>query len=193
MFYFPDVKSEKLFKHFCLPLPKKLIPFLVERGLNVMVLPEDGEKSEALMYGLLRVKREPIPYVGVLPHLCSHYQPSLSTIVLPTKNLRKATHNVVIHELGHALDFLYFRSGRLVSDVASVVNCIRSVPPLDSHCEEQDTAKNNNLEQFASSFEAFFNEYAPPSRKSEFYHTIDELDYRFVELMRKNFIDPFME
>ncbi len=156
-----------------------------------MVLPRDEEKAEALVYDKLRMSREPLAYSsGLLPHLVPHYRTDLKQITLPAWAVESPPHNVVLHELGHALDFLYSSEGIVLSELPQVAEVLRKVPPLDRHCLEQDTLKENNLEQFATSFEAFFNE-TEVEKKHEFFHTVDDIDISFVALMCKYFVDPF--
>ena len=159
-----------------------------------MVLPKDKDRAEELVYNVLRVERKPIPHLGnVMPHAHPHYRPDIKTIVLPAWALNKPTHNIVLHELGHALDFLYYGEGYLISDVPVMARMLRKVPPLDYHCLEQDSISDNNVEQFAASFEAFFNEKEPTTQTHELYHTVHDIDEGFVKLMRKYFVDPFMD
>lgn len=191
MLYFPDVETESVFKALCLPLPKKLLPFLMDRGLNVMVLPDNTARAEQLVYKTLRVKSAPLQHMEVYPHNHPHYRPERKLIILPrwSLNLKK---NLVLHEIGHAFDHLYYSGKKVLSSVHSVAEALRKIPPLDYHCMKQDSLTNTNVEQFATSFEAFFNEQHHDGA-DEYCHTIHDLDESFIGLMQKHFIEPFVE
>ncbi len=163
--------------------------YLAGKGMNIMVLPE-GQRAEELCYGLLAAPKQHLNLSKRFPHEHPHYQPRTKTVVLPSWSLTDAYHNVALHEIGHATDFLFLGDGRAISDIEHVVRALKKVPPLDSHCKEQDNHYKNSREQFATSFEAFFNEKFT-STGSKYYHTIDELDESFIRIVNRNFIDPF--
>jgi len=196
VFYFPSDKEKLIFECNIIPLPPKLLGYLVSRGLNVMILPEDEVRAKELCYGLLRLREERFQLVDKYPHEIPHYDAIRKTIIIPELYLEKSQHNVVLHELGHAVDNLYYDSGYLLSNHPAVAEAIRKVPPLDSHCQEMDTHWGSNCEQFASSFEAFFNEKildGAKEKKSEFYHTVNDIDESFISLARESLVKPFQD
>jgi hypothetical protein len=192
MLYFPDQLYEERFRYFCLPLPDLLLDFLGERGLNIFCLPYDDDKAQDIVYNRLRISKEPLDSLpDLLPHEHPHYQVGIKTIILPWGALDNPGHNIVIHEIGHALDYLYLGNGRLISSTKTASHFLRKIPPLDDHCLVQDTKYENNVEQFATCFEAFFNEREPHLRYSDSYHSICQIDPGFVKLVNKYFIGPF--
>ncbi len=153
-----------------------------------MVLPST-DQAEDLCYRLLRLPYEPSALTGNLPHQEAAYWTARRLILLPARCLWNTEFNVVLHEIGHAMDHLALRSGQLLSSLPQVARCLRKVPPLDPHCARLDSIVHRNLEQFATSFEAFFNERKV--RPSRYYHSIHDLDQSFINLMQRYLVRPF--
>jgi len=154
-----------------------------------MVLPPVAPRAEELCYRLLRLPYEPSALTGQLPHEEAAYWTTRRLIVIPHRHLWAAEYNVVLHEIGHALDHLALRAGGLLSNLPKVANCLRRVPPLDPHCARLDALVQRNLEQFATSFEAFFNERRAGS--GCYYHSVHDLDQSFINLMQHYLVRPF--
>jgi hypothetical protein len=98
--------------------------------------------------------------------------------------------NVLLHELGHAIDFNYTSvRGQAISNHHVVWDALRVDNQLNKYCEDKLDKTGFQLEQFACSFVAFFQEpdNSTPGRVS----TIDDLSPELVRFFKTNIMDHF--
>jgi hypothetical protein len=185
--YVPTVREAKMVSLLLLPIPEGLLNYLDKRGLGIWVLPK-GKEAEKLAYGHLNLPRTILTGVELMPHEHPHYDVRAKSIIIPMHALQTWEHNVLIHEIGHAVDYLYSDHGQ-ISMMRPFKSLLNSFDSLDSHCEKQDSLCGGKGEQFATCFEAFFSE--PIHGAGEFLHNIDDLSPEIIRAFQKHMVDPF--
>lgn len=187
MIYLPNELYLSRYKELIFPLPKRLLDWLYnERGLGVYVLPNDKEKARSLLQSQLGVTAKYLENDGRETILTSHYQPTKRAIIIANKTFWSArAGDVFIHELGHAIDYLY--SKRVLSSYPKIYNALRPEKPLTSYCRRKFKKDGNLLEQFATSFSAYFREPEDSGADAHIYQLSDEL----LKIFNRLFIKPF--
>lgn len=191
MLYLPDTRYMNHFKILAWSLPPKLLPCLYDRGLGIYVLPPEEAAACEIVYKRLRLPRGPFcSYDTRLPHLTPHYQFRQKFLILPYHYF--FGHNsarTFLHEIGHAVDGLYYDNSRLLSDYPLVRKYLRVNKPFSEYCKTHDAATGRPLEQFATGFAAFFLEPSDDPRIT----TIEHLSPGLIEFIKERLITPFEE
>ena len=169
------------------PLPKRMMKFLFDRGLSIWVLPKELERARQLLYGHLRHPRRIEAFPKQESCRIAHYNHVTKRIILPERYIYPIRHNVPIHEIGHALDHLYY-GNRWLSAHPKIEPLLKD-NPLDKHCARCDKETGLYLEQFATSFEAYFNE--PQNNKGPYFHTIDDINPKLLRIIHDKLVEPF--
>lgn len=187
MLYLPDKKHLERLNLLQWPLPKKLLPWLrQERGLGIVVLPPDPEKAYLFVKNNLKIKEKKLKGDGRLVHLTSHFMPDRKLLIMSNKAFwLNRGENVFLHELGHALDFLYSEK-TMVSYLPKVWKALRPKKPLNKYCSDKQKKNKDLVEQFATSFAAYFNEH-PEDQVP----TIRDLSSELIDIFNFLFIKPF--
>lgn len=191
MLYFPTPEDKHQFDLITWPLPKGLLPWLYRKGLGVCVLPRDPERVRDVLFQHFKFESE---FMGGgdtrLLSETAFYSPYKRLIVLHQQFLydtwRECT---TLHEIGHAVDFLYYDQKQNLSEVDVIKRALRPDRPLNPYCKKKQKANNDLNEQFACSFAAYFKEPEPHSVANH----VNELSKDFIELMQHYIISPFKE
>lgn len=167
------------------PVPKSLLKTLFDKGLGIWVL---GPNSKELLTEQLRIDGKDWEFS---PSKRNFYEHSKKRIIIHEWALPKAgpAHNVILHELGHAFDFLLgYSNGQPLSRGEHVRKILEKTPELDNHVSEQDGKTSERFEHFATCFEAYFN---PPARvKRKYYHCASDLHPKTYAFF-KYLLEPF--
>ena len=160
MLFLPAPSHQARFDYLSLPLPKRLLPWLMEkRGLSVYVLPAGESWSDRFYCRQMRTA----PYAqlgdGRVMSQTPHYNISKKAAVIPFSWFYSHLGSyALIHEVGHALDYLFLGTGTRLSDSPEVGEVLTSRGPLSKYTQEKDGRYGNHAEQFAEGFEAYFRE-----------------------------------
>lgn len=172
MIYCPTVQDYKQLKKLLMPVPPKLLELLNSRGLGIWVLRGDLESSK-FMYTKLGRDIKTYPPDTRYPHEAPHYHIFSKQITLTKSHLYSKCYNILLHELGHSIDFLLNLSGRPLSSEPFVADKLLHTPHLNEYTEKIDTERNQLSEHFATCFSAYLSE--PIDEFKHGYHSIDEL------------------
>lgn len=184
MLYLPDQSYQRRFLEATLPLPPKLLPYLYGKGLGIFVLPARRFDAYMMLHGHLGEDWRSLSF-GREPCDTAHYIYASRRIIMPADSFYDDDSNVLLHEIGHAVDHLYLEQGWL-TQVPEVVKALRPNKPLNPYCYIQDREAGVPLEQFATSFEALF---TYERRRNN--HEVSELSEEFVELAKGLFFERF--
>lgn len=186
MLYLPDKSYLGRFKQLVWPLPHKLLPWLYTKGLAIYILPKNKKDVKNLVKKL-GIVEEKIKGDGRQVSETAQYRPEQKIILLPHKALYRAGgENILLHELGHAIDFLYY-DNTLLSNHSKIWCALRPDKPLNDYCKRRYKERNDLVEQFATSFSAFFSEPDDVDIKPN----IEDLDPTLIRIFQKNLIKPF--
>jgi hypothetical protein len=185
--YLPDKAHLTRFNQLSWSLPPKLLPWLYSRGLGIYVLPANREDAKVFVSKHLRIADKKLAGDGRKTADTSHYRPDRKTILLTSDALfYPSGENILLHELGHAIDFLYYGGGKTLSEYPSVKAALRLDKPLNDYCRDKYKKSNKPFEQFATAFTAYFVE---PSDNT--IPTVDDLSFLMVRIIRERLIKPF--
>lgn len=194
MLYLPTNRYLIRFNRLSYPLPPGLLPWLYSRGLGIYVLPKDRNKAIKIMQRVLG------------SHVCgdtkcqmddrllvdtAHFNAVQNVIFIPHATFyRTWGENVLIHEVAHAVDFNYTATtGEVISAHQTVWDSLKPDRPLNKYCEDNLEKTGFQLEQFACSFSAFFQE--PDKDLRAKVATIDDLSPELIQFFKKNIMDHF--
>jgi hypothetical protein len=182
MIYCPTVQDYKQLKRLLMPVPPMLLEHLEARGLGIWVLKGDIKSSEFLYNTLGREMKLCHPDTRY-PHQAPHYHMYSKQIVVTKANLYAKCYNILLHELGHAVDFLMSYTAEPLSDSPAVAKVLRRTRHLNKYTKEMDTERNQLAEHFATCFSAYLSE--PVNEFKRGYHSIDELHPRTREYFQR--------
>lgn len=188
MLYFPSRVYAQRFRLMASPLPRRLLEYLFSRGLGIYFLPRRADKARRFYHDQLGFSSG---YLGNGRDFMeiAFYSPETKRIVIPHQAaFENPFGNVLLHEIGHAFDFIFDYAGYRISSYPEVVKALRPKKPLTPYCRVQDEASGMLLEQFGYSFEAYFQE--PEADLSQLH--IGLLDKRLIKLMN-GLINPFRD
>jgi hypothetical protein len=194
MIFLPSVEDRRRFELHSSPLPPRLIPWLIEhRRLSIWVIPD--EKVKYYLHKVFRYSPGRFPHdKRVIEEVQAMYTYFDRRIVIHRSRLYAEGECPLLHELGHAVDHLYYNTSfdpwdnapkRLIS-FPSVYDALRVNKPLNNYCKEKQKLLGAPIEQFAHSFAAYFCE---PEVNN--YNHIDQLSPAFVDFMRNYIVAPF--
>lgn len=167
------------------PIPNSLLQMLFCRGLGIWVL---GPNREEILTEQLRINGKDW---GFSPSKRNFYEHAKRRIIIHEWALPRAgpSHNVILHELGHAFDFLFgYENGQPLSRGEFTRKALEKTPELDDHVSREDKKNSERFEHFATCFEAYFN--PPVAEKKEHYHCVNDLHPRTYEFF-KYLLKPF--
>jgi hypothetical protein len=187
MLFFPTEKIKRRFDLLTWPLPPKLIPWLTTvAGVNIWVTtPIVNTRSPlkdfyAAIASCWKDDRE------ITTTAFWDYKHRL--IILPQKTLYTVCwENTILHEIGHAVDFLLWENEGRLSGHKDIIPLLKPKHPLNKYCKQKEKQNNDLTEQFACSFAAYFKE---PDNSPV--NNIDDLDKRFIDFMGQKIITPFL-
>jgi hypothetical protein len=184
MWYVPDKEHHKRLKLLQWPLPSKLLPWLrKKRGMGLVVLPRGPGSALRFIRERLAINERVIGGDGRLLHLTSHYDNVRKLIVMSNDSFwSNEGENVFLHEVGHAVDFLYREDRVLLSFLPKIIKILEPDKPLNDYCKRKYNDNNNLIEQFATAFAAYFNEVKGPETP-----TVDDLNPALVNLFNNLF------
>lgn len=185
MLFLPTRKYLPEFNRQIQPLPLGLLPYLYSRGLGIYILPKKGKEAQRVAYDLLKLERTKKRDDGRNWLEIGHYNPGAKQIIIPYESFYNDNkYGTVLHEVGHAVDYLYASNGGRLSKNKNFLKAMRLAKPLDSHC------KGAEREQFATAFSAFFT-HKYDFRPTIYHHNIREITKGFIILANKYFVKPF--
>lgn len=187
MLYFPTLDHMRYFDLLTYPLPSGLLPWLYARGLGVWLLPEDKELAQQLIHEHIGVKQRKFPFGSRLIAETSHYDIQRKIIFLTHQSLFERKENVVLHEIGHAIDYLFCSRGCPISRYKGVVKALCPTKPLTKYCAKSYKKTGILTEQFATAFTAYF--YEPEKHRYE--KNITDLSPKLIKFFRTRLIEPF--
>jgi hypothetical protein len=189
MLYLPNTSYQRRFSLLSLPLPPKLLPWLIsDRGLAIYILPQGRVQARLFLRRNLNIYDEVIdleedlrPTVGT-----PHYRPRSRRIIIPHETLYSNKGNVLLHEVGHAVDHLYLAksSKKLFSSYRDVIRALRPEKPLDAYCASKYRRNKDLQEQFATAFEAYFCE--PGETTKKYHHDITDLSPQMIDIFNRH-------
>lgn len=185
MIYCPTNKDYKQLMRLLMPIPPKLLELLSYRGLGIWVLRGDLESSKFL-YTKLGRDIQVWPPDNRFPHEAPHYHIFSKQITLSKAHLYTKSYNVVLHELGHAVDFL-FNSYDQLSRTPFVRDKLLCTPHLNEYTKTMDSGRNDLSEHFATCFSAYFTE--PIGEKKWGHHSINELHPKTIRYFQEDILD----
>lgn len=190
MLYLPDSKYLEHFKILAWALPPKLLPWLYRRGLGIYVLPPYEAGADEIVYKRLHIRERVMgPDDDRLAHQTAHYQTARKAIIIPYVHfLGQHSASVFLHEIGHAIDFLYY-GNRLLCEHPPVKKALHPGHPFNEYCQQKDAASGKPIEQFATGFAAFFQETTP----GDAFPSITALSPEFISIIRTTLVVPFEE
>lgn len=182
MFYLHEPRFLSRLRVLTYPLPVKLIPWLMEqRGLGIWVLPQEKEKAEWILHTHLRIEERELRSDGRPAISTAHYRRDSRLLILPSRVLDITTgENIVIHEIGHALDNLFLGNGKDLSNIEKVTEFLRADEPLTDYCRTKYEESGRLVEQFAVAFAAYFCEPEVSAMRC----CINHLDERLIVFFR---------
>ena len=194
MLYLPDKSYIPRFKQLTYPLPPKFMPWIFSRGLGIYVLPEEKQAALSL---LGRILETPVLEDTVMSgdsraiYSTAHFRYPEKLIIIPHSSFyQQYGENVLIHELGHAVDFLYLNGPNdVLSSQPTMWKALRVKKQLNKYCADKLKQSGLMLEQFACSFCAFFQE--PDKDLGGRVSTIDELSPELIAFFNKNIMEYF--
>ena len=188
MIYFPDNSCQERLELLLWALPKGLVDWLFGRGLNIFVLPKDDNLAHQIVHGRLRIKEEVLADDGRKVAETAHYRPDRNLIIIPhSQFFRNDGECVLHHELGHAVDFLYYNSKPLLSNQPEVAKALRKDFPLSSYCRNKWQSSGLLVEQFATAFSAYFRE--PSGECGEL--SVRNLSKDLISALRSTIVEGF--
>lgn len=188
MLYLPEPRFLKRYKVLAWPLPPRLLPWMMqERGLGIYVLPQNQEDAWKLIQRQFGDKRNKLRGDSRKTTEVAHYRPKEKVIIMPYKAFVRSNNNPFLHEIGHAVDFLYVKSGKKFSSFDGVRASLHPDKPFDSYCSKKDKKSGALLEQFATGFAAYFKE--PEVGLGEL--SVDDLSSDFIRIMGSKILKPF--
>jgi len=186
--YLPDERYLARYKVLTWALPPNLLPWLMcKRGLGIYVLPQNKTAAWKKIQWLFGQKKDVIEGDGRPASETAHYRPKDKAIVIPHSSFVRYRHNPLLHEVGHAVDYLYTRGTRTVSSYKTVKASLHLDRPFTDYCKRKDSKSTHPLEQFATGFEAYFRE--PAAGNEEL--TINDLTDEFIRIVRDKIVLPF--
>jgi hypothetical protein len=194
MLYLPDASYLPRFQQLAYPLPPKFMSWIYSRGLGIYVLPEDKQAALDL---LARVVDTPVTEDTIMSgdsraiYDTAHFRYPEKLIIIPHSSFyQQYGENVLIHELGHAVDFLYSDGeNSILSSQPYIWKALRVKKLLNKYCADKFKQSGLMLEQFACSFCAFFQE--PDKELLGQVSTIDNLSPELVSFFNKNIMEHF--
>lgn len=188
MIYLPNKAHLNRLKLLEWPLPRRLLPWLIKkRGLGIVVLPEGEKNAHRIIHKRLRIKEQDLPGDGRLTHRTAHYRHDMRLVILTQKAFwGHEGENIFLHEIGHAVDFLYSDRQRL-SDNPRINNALEPDRPLNQYCADKQKQHGNLLEQFATAFSAYFTEYEEHSTAP----SINKLHPEMIKIFNRLLMEKF--
>jgi hypothetical protein len=153
--------------------------------LGIYVLPRDEQKAQELLTQRLSIKEPTLNGIegGRVTHKTAHYRPDSKLIILPYTSFHNEWgENPLMHEVAHAIDFLYMGDGTLLCQHPGIFKALRIDKPLNGYCERMYERDKIPLEQFACSFCAYFQE--PTENRSEV-NDIDDLSPELIKFFNQ--------
>lgn len=188
MIYCPSQEDHHLLGVLALPVPRSLLTFLFKRGLGIWVIPP-GEVGFEFIYERLGIEYKVHEPDKRWPHTFNAYYPKEKRIILHGWALRQQNSNVVLHELGHAFDYLMFYEN-CISEFPLSKKALRYTKPLDNHTIVQDKFHGRMAEHFATCFEAYFSE--PGNKDNPDRPNINQLHRKTVKFYQQ-ILAPFYD
>ena len=190
MLYLPESKYLENFKLLAWALPQGLLPWLCRRGLGIYVLPPYEAAAKKILYGRLHVKSESLGEDDDrLAHQTAHYRSKEKVIVLPyTHFLGPHSANTFLHEVGHAVDFLY-SDNHMFNEYKVVREALEAQKPFTDYCRNKDKISGKPLEQFATGFAGFFQE----AMQGAVFPSIGALNPKLVSIIKNHLVGPFKD
>lgn len=186
MIYCPTVQDYRQLKRLLMPVPAKLLELLDSRGLGIWVLRGDLESSK-FIYNKLGREMEIYPPDTRYPHEAPHYHMFSKQITVTKAHLYTKCYNILLHETGHAIDFLLNQARRPISEEPFVRDKLLYTPHLNEYTKKIDTERNQLAEHFATCFSAYLSE--PINEFKQGYHSIDELHPVTREYFKKGILE----
>lgn len=192
MLYLPDQSYLPRFEHLMYPLPPRLLQWLYSLGLSIYVLPRDQEAAKNL---LLRVTPTIEKFINLPGGSCfylnrAHYSATYNTIFIPHESLyAERGESVLLHEVGHAIDFNYSKEWNAISNCKYIWDALRKQGHLNKYCEDKFKETGYRLEDFACSFVAYFQE--PDANILVENTTVDRLNTTMVQFFKQKIMENF--
>ena len=182
---------DSLFDLLVYPLPTALLPWLyTARGLGLWVLPKDEEHARRIVHERIGIRYRRFRD-GDKRKVAetAHYDTQRKLIILPYTSLLQVHENIAIHEVGHAVDCLYYTSGHMLSSFVETKAAIAPSKPLNDYCRRKDKETGTAMEQFATAFSAYFQE--PEGSGGPV--NIQNLSQKAIDFFRTYIVAPFEE